>query len=409
MIFVGDWVPGTKQGILKVERDSTIFLANLEGPLLQADHRFSPTAKAGPSLFSVSLAETNHSFVFALANNHIMDYGKAGLRATQEVLNQRKTPYMGAGFSQDEARRPLIIEEQGKRLGIISCCEAQFGVAHLDSHGVAEMGPWLYTAIDLLKRETDAVIISVHAAVEDSPWASPRLQDFYRSLINAGASVVHGHHAHVPQGIETYNDGIIMYGLGNFLVDPAKWYQTPNALWSLGVEIDFNQNPFQAKTLVFEIDKDIQRDVCSVCECSEENQAQYTRYLALCNLPLKNRLLLEALWQETALRAFLSYAAGYMGFPGVGSQRHAIKPYLRFIKGKCINMVRSLAKVPIKQFSQANYLLWHLMFACESHRDTLATALGVLGGEIQDLRTEETRQMADELMPWSVGSTNGGL
>ena len=53
--------------------------------------------------------------------------------------------------------------------------------------------------------------------------------------------------------------------------------------------------------------------------------------------------------------------------------------------------------------SQWDYLLWHHMFSCESHRDSLATALGILGGELEDMRTEQTRYLADKMMPWSVG------
>ena len=32
-----------------------------------------------------------------------------------------------------------------------------------------------------------------------------------------------------------------------------------------------------------------------------------------------------------------------------------------------------------------------------------ATALGILSGEIEDLRTKQTSKLADKMMPWSVG------
>jgi poly-gamma-glutamate capsule biosynthesis protein CapA/YwtB (metallophosphatase superfamily) len=37
-----------------------------------------------------------------------------------------------------------------------------------------------------------------------------------RTAIDAGADLVIGHHAHVLQGVEFYQDGVIVYGLGNF-------------------------------------------------------------------------------------------------------------------------------------------------------------------------------------------------
>ena len=48
-------------------------------------------------------------------------------------------------------------------------------------------------------------------------------------------------------------------------------------------------------------------------------------------------------------------------------------------------------------------LLWYHLFACESHYDAIATALGVLSGELDDMRTSETHQLSDEMMPWSIG------
>jgi hypothetical protein len=45
-------------------------------------------------------------------------------------------------------------------------------------------------------------------------------------------------------------------------------------------------------------------------------------------------------------------------------------------------------------------MLWYHMFDFESNRLMMATALGVLSGEINDLRTAETRALADEMLPW---------
>jgi len=45
-------------------------------------------------------------------------------------------------------------------------------------------------------------------------------------------------------------------------------------------------------------------------------------------------------------------------------------------------------------------LLYYHMMAYESHRQILTTALGVLSGEITDLRSVETCRFADEMIPW---------
>ena len=43
------------------------------------------------------------------------------------------------------------------------------------------------------------------------------------------------------------------------------------------------------------------------------------------------------------------------------------------------------------------------MFACDSHRDSITTALGLLSGELQDIRTLESKEIVDKMMPWSAG------
>ncbi len=260
MILTGDWAPGNK--IVKTSLVlSRGVLANLEGPILPRDHSFVTVPKAGPSLFSCDLPNETGQFFFALANNHLMDYGIPGLEATLKLLDKKGFRACGAGKDVYDARRPIIAQDNGVKVGIIACCEAQFGVAiypcirkgtsdnfisvekasrrcsfiyasvyRCNSAGVAEFGPWIYRAIRNLRETVDAVIVSVHAAVEDSPWPSPYIRALYRSFVDAGASVVHGHHSHVPQGYEAYGDGVIFYGMGNFAVDPDKWRDYPNGM-----------------------------------------------------------------------------------------------------------------------------------------------------------------------------------
>lgn len=53
------------------------------------------------------------------------------------------------------------------------------------------------------------------------------------------------HHAHVPQGWEEYNSGWIPYGLGNFCVDPIKWFWHPNVLWPLAPQLSLVEEKFK--------------------------------------------------------------------------------------------------------------------------------------------------------------------
>jgi len=392
ILIVGDWAAGAHSATIHLPQD--LYLANLEGPVLPAEHDLVPQPKAGPSLFSCELPNGTGQFVFALANNHIMDYGLPGLKATLKLLDQRGFKACGAGEDVHDARRPIIVEDNGVQVGIIACCEAQFGVARRKSAGVAEFGPWVYRTIHDLCETVGAVIVSVHAAVEESPWPSPYIRDLYYSFIDAGATVVHGHHAHVPQGYEAYGNGVIFYGLGNFAVDPDKWCDYPSGMWSLAAEIDFSSKPVCWRSLTLEIRHQSGSDTIVIEESNGEEQSSHRRYLEICNHSFDNPELFDALWQEVALRAYYHHGAGYMRFsaPPQNVRRVQARAGMSMLKGALLNRI-----APSSHPSQYDYLLWYHMIACESHRQMLATALGVLAGEIKDLRTEETRRLADEM------------
>jgi poly-gamma-glutamate synthesis protein (capsule biosynthesis protein) len=383
MILAGDLVPGVKPA--RVALEGTV-LCNLEGPVLTGA-RSAPLPKAGPALFSTNLPDSPAHFIFSLANNHLMDFGAPGLEATTAFLDGRGDRWLGAGNTEAEARRPLLVQDGSACVGILACCEAQFGCALPNRGGVAEIGPWVYETIRQLQAEADRVIVSVHVALELSPWPSPRQQALFRSFIDTGADLVHGHHAHVPQGWETYGGGLILYGLGNFLVDPAPW-TLPNTRWSLVSEPDWSRRPVGLRVRTFAVTEED-----GVITVSEEPPGTRDDYLQQCNTPLVNPTLLAALFQENAVRLFYYNYGPYLGFPLQLPPRPGWRLLLR----------QFLGKTPPRVVSRHDLLLWFHLFACQSHREAIAEALGVLGGELPDLRTAETARLADVLMPWSVG------
>lgn len=395
--IIGDWAPGLKQIEYSLGEDFVI--SNLEGPILTENHSLIAASKAGPRLFSTFLPENSSNLIFTMANNHIFDFGLLGFEQTTKKLKQRKIRFCGAGISIHEARLPLIIQDGGKTIGIIACCEAQFGVARYNMPGVAEFGSWIYKAIKDLCEKVDIVIISVHAGIEDSPWPSPYIRDLYHSFVDAGATIVHGHHSHISQGFEKYRDGVIFYGLGNFAVDPDKWKDSPNALWSLGAKIDINTNPITWKLVTYKINPDSHLDKILIEESSTEDIREHLKYLEKCNHPLMDEKLFQSLWQEVSLRAFFSHGARYINFKY--KTTISLSRILRDVFF-CLKSGNITKNAEILQDKKSFQLYYH-MVACESHRQMLITALGFLSGEIPDLRNSESQSLADEMMPWTRG------
>lgn len=207
--------------ISPVLQQAHLVIGNLEAPL---SHRGQPKrAKPGDPIFRASPEAANGlrkaGFdVLSLANNHIFDYGELAFRDTLEVLNSVGIRVVGAGLNLEEALAPAIREMDGNRIAFLAFCNAQIatsrspGTAPLDS-GVVR------SAIQSARRKADWVVVSFHQGLEYSDYPTSETIAQARQMIDAGGDVVIGHHPHVLQGMEQYNNGLIAYSLGNFVFD----------------------------------------------------------------------------------------------------------------------------------------------------------------------------------------------
>jgi len=395
LTLLGDIAPVDRKVDVRIAKG--VFLANLEAPFIGPACGLVKAPKAGPHLahrYLVALPGTTH---LVLANNHVMDYGEEGLLLTQRYLAERNITYCGAGGDHARACAPLVITVGDVEIGVISCCEKQFGVAGIHRPGVCHVGPWIYGAIRALKSEVHHVIVSIHGAAEMSPWPAPTWQKLLRSFIDAGVSIVHGHHSHVPQGYEQYRGGHIFYGLGNFIADPASWRDYQNTLWSIGVKVSIEAGRLTVAVNTFVIENEGEGCV-SVRPATKNESSKHADYLTACNNPLGNELILEALWQEVAFRIYEKYYAGWMGW------RESPLKVKQIISPSCgIKMVLVLLRDIARGYkwrqldmSENAALRYHLV-ACESHQAVLSTVLSVICCDVPDLRSEETRRIVNSL------------
>lgn len=209
------------QDLRKVLHEADVFLANVECPLTDAEipawnHLL---ALKGQRKVGRVLADLGIS-VASLANNHIADYGLKGLEDTISVLQDQGIPWVGAGWSPDEASRPLIIEKNNHRIGILALAQPEISAAKHGKWGAGVLEDnAVIEKVKALSEQVDIAIVYLHFGVEFSEYPTPHQVHLSRSLIDAGARLVIGHHPHVPQGYEYYKDGFIAYSLGNFIFD----------------------------------------------------------------------------------------------------------------------------------------------------------------------------------------------
>jgi poly-gamma-glutamate synthesis protein (capsule biosynthesis protein) len=168
-----------------------------------------------------------------LANNHVLDWGRAGLLETLDCLGRAGISTAGAGRNLDEAMRPAVFSFRGKgRVLVFACgCESA-GVAPGWAATKMNSGVWLIdedsptsahavaSSVQQWKRPEDIVILSIHWG-GNWGYEIPRVQQvFARNVVDhGGVDVVHGHSSHHVKGVEVYRDRAILYGCGDFLTD----------------------------------------------------------------------------------------------------------------------------------------------------------------------------------------------
>lgn len=399
MTFVGDFIPQKTKPTLP-DFGAGWVVANLEGPVC-ADE--APKAlKVGVHLHSVPF-EIKGKWAFALANNHLMDYGVDGLKQTEAFLASRnknsETKWAGAGDDVWHAREPMMLEESGKRIAVFSCCERQFGLATDVSAGVAGMGEWLFESVRSVKGSgsVDYVVVSCHAASEFSPFVSHRLRMFYHRLVDAGVDIIHGHHSHVPQGWERYGTGVIFYGLGNFVVDARQWNGSNNC-WSNVARVDLKDGlkvDFMRPYRIF-----MENGNAISAPIPESESGEMKDYMGAVNQQFENDAFCESVWQETSVRLYHKIYEQSLRAASVETFRLTGHDRLRKLYFAAGDVIRAIIgrECPNERSRLYARVLYNY-FNCESHMDMIRTALGVLTGSCVDLRDDRSRVLVERFLP----------
>lgn len=186
-------------------------LANLESPIIKdcPEGKTGTFTFCGDSRFLPYLK--NNKLVLNLANNHILNYGPGGLSQTHNYLSENNIVYFP--------------EFATKTVNGIS-----FGFLGYDFISYPKLNP--LTLINDVKKydsTVDWLIVSIHWGNEYLPSAETWRVDLARELVDAGADIIHGHHPHVWQSYEIYQDKPIFYSFGNFIFDQSWSYETSHS------------------------------------------------------------------------------------------------------------------------------------------------------------------------------------
>ncbi len=218
---------------------------NLETPVAPAhSHGSKPFMFDAPVALPQALKASGIKIV-SFANNHVMDQGWAGFAETREHLREIGLIFAGTGDTAQTTFQPVFTEANGIKVGWLGMTRWLNGNRNPDNPDLPHVNFFPYpgeangapgadeaqvlAAVKAARAQCDLLVVSIHWGIEYATDPRPEDVEVAHKMLEAGASVIVGHHPHVLQRIETYRtaDGrntVIFYSLGNFLSNQSRTY-----------------------------------------------------------------------------------------------------------------------------------------------------------------------------------------
>ena len=211
--------------VVAFARDADLFVLNLECCISERGTPWPDRSK--PFFFrappnAVGLLVHLGVDCVTLANNHALDFGAEALLDTLEHLRAAGISAVGAGSDLAAARAPATLEAAGRRLAVLGLTDhpAAYaaapdrpGVAYADL--AAGLPSWVAEAVGRAAADVDGVLVMPHWGPNMSAEPVPHVKAAADALVDAGASLVAGHSAHIFHGAA----GRVVFDLGDFLDD----------------------------------------------------------------------------------------------------------------------------------------------------------------------------------------------
>ena len=198
------------QNILSLFKSKDVLFGNLETVLSEENEQSEKAVLLYANPREIKYLVDAGFDVLNLANNHAFDLGIKGFNQTIEALRRTNISIVGLGEGNFTS-----FEKNGITFGFLGYSETSVTI-----EGKIIIPPidenLILSQISEAKNKCDHLIISLHWGTENVFYPSPKQVILAHKIIDAGVSLVLGHHSHTFQPVERYGKGVIVYSLGNF-------------------------------------------------------------------------------------------------------------------------------------------------------------------------------------------------
>lgn len=170
----------------------------------------------------IELLEDVGTDIVEMTGNHMLDWNADSFEYTLQMYRDRNWGFYASGIDLESARNALLVEDHGNKLAFIGCNPA--GPSHAwateNSPGIADCDyEWMHAEITRLREAGYLPIATFQYHEYYTPEARPWQELDFKGQAEAGAVIVSGSQAHVPQAIDFSGGSFIHYGLGNLFFD----------------------------------------------------------------------------------------------------------------------------------------------------------------------------------------------
>ena len=201
-----------------VDVDYKNIIFNLEYTLV-SDNAFPVEGKINLGVKNDYIPECFNSNVLSvcLANNHVFDYGENGF---QNTLNSLACDGIGSfGVKKNNGDSYYFGSIDGVAFALLGYCCRSTNPYVLENSiyniNIIDIELIKSDIADAKRNGAQKIFVSMHWGDEEVSVPKPCDISIARQVIDCGADLIVGHHAHRQQGYEKYKGKYIFYGLGN--------------------------------------------------------------------------------------------------------------------------------------------------------------------------------------------------
>ncbi|MDC1075256.1 CapA family protein [bacterium] len=221
-----------------------LVVGNLEGAFVTPTTTYIPKAiHIGMKPEDAELLGFLNIGLVTLANNHAYDYGDSGLKETLKVLRREGVDVYGVDG------KPFFIDNEDAKLAFSGYCCLSANPPLFSARRIRTLNPKKVME-ELINLGNNGYynIASFHWGDENTTKIRPEFQKFTADLAQKTEVCIHGHHPHISQLVENFDESVIAYSLGNFCM--------PNLVSNTVANMQVEQKEHNNRSFVLELNFD---------------------------------------------------------------------------------------------------------------------------------------------------------